>query len=82
MPRLKPTEAEMMDRRTRAVLASLKEENALDDEQMGKAMGRTKRTFQNRMKTPGDFTLDELRCIIRALHPTDAEIVKMIGGRA
>lgn len=79
MPKLKPTERELLDRSTRAVISSAKEINAVSDKEIARAIAKTVRTLQNKIKSPGTLTLDELRTIKKVLKLSDADVIRMVG---
>ncbi len=80
MPKLKPTESEQLDRSTRAVIASAQIEKDIRDEEIARALGKTKRTWSNKKDNPGTFTLTEIRTLIKTLRLDSQEILKLVGG--
>ena len=60
MPRIKPSEIEEHRRVVRACVASKRELNGWDDDQVAARCRFTTRTLRNRMNRPEEFTLQEL----------------------
>ncbi len=73
MPKLKESEEQQKDRLTRAYIAKNMELYGLSDEQIAAKLMCTKRTFQNKKKRPGTFTLGELRRLCTAIKISDEE---------
>ncbi len=73
MPKLKESEELQKDRLTRAYIAKNMELYGLNDEQIAIKLRCTKRTFQNKKKRPGTFTLGELRRLATVIKFSDEE---------
>ena len=73
MPKLKETDEQQKDRLTRAIIAKNMELYGLSEEQVAVKLRFAKRTFQNKRKRPGTFTLEELRRLGTALKLSDEE---------
>ena len=81
MPKVRPTDTEMCNREVRAILAAGQVRQAVTDDDVAKYMGVVPRTYQRRKKEPGDFSLRELRAIVKVMRLSDQEIVALIKGR-
>lgn len=79
MPKLKPDEKEMQNRKTRAVISYGMSKEAVTDNELAKRICRTDRTVRNKRKKPETFTLEELRILIKYLKLNDQQIVELIG---
>lgn len=79
MPKLKPDEKEMQNRKTRAVISYGMSKEAATDNELAKRICRTDRTVRNKKKKPETFTLEELRILIKYLKLNDQQIVELIG---
>lgn len=73
MPKLKESEVEQKNRITRAYIVKNMELYSLSDEEVALKLHIVKRTFQNKKKRPGTFTLDELRRLCNVLKFDDQE---------
>lgn len=73
MPKLKQSETEQKNCITRAHIAKNMELYGLSDEEVAVKLRIVKRTFQNKKKRPGTFTLDELRRLCNVLKFDDQE---------
>jgi len=73
MPKLKESEVEQKNRITRAYIVKNMELYSLSDEEVALKLHIVKRTFQNKKKRPGTFTLDELRRLCYVLKFDDQE---------
>lgn len=67
MPRIKPSESQMKDRMSAAIIKKHMILNQKTDNDIAIQVGFTKRTFQNKCKKPETFTLGELRKICSIL---------------
>lgn len=79
MPKLKPSDTELQNRRTRAAIRHNMEQEGITDEYLAKRFGCTVRTIQNKFKKPETFTFTELRILSRMLKMTDEQKAEMIG---
>lgn len=73
MPKLKESELEQKNRITRAYIAKNMELYGLSDEEVAVKLHIVKRTFQNKKKRPGTFTLEELRKLCTLLKFNEQE---------
>lgn len=73
MPKLKESEAEHKNRIARAYIAKNMELYGLSDEEVAVKLHIVKRTFQNKKKRPGTFTLEELRRLCNVLKFDDQD---------
>ncbi|SES69394.1 hypothetical protein [[Clostridium] polysaccharolyticum] len=78
MPKIKLSEQEEKDRRARACIAKNMELNGLNDESVAIKLHVTKRTFQNKKKRPGTFTLAELRKLSEVFKLSDEDKLQLI----
>jgi hypothetical protein len=68
MPRIKPlTQAEDKDRKLLAAITGAMAYEGKGNKQMAETMGMTYPTWRSRMKTPGKFTVEEIRRMKRVL---------------
>lgn len=75
MPKLKETAEQRKDNLVRAYIAKNMALYSLTDEVIAVKLMCTKRTFQNKKKHPGTFTLRELRKLCTVIKLTDEEKV-------
>ncbi len=78
MPKIKLSEQEEKDRRARACIAKNMELNGLNDESVAIKLRVTKRTFQNKKKRPGTFTLTELRKLVDILKISESDRLELV----
>lgn len=78
MPKLKPSANEQMNREVLAALNGGQTRKAMTDASTAKIIGIHKDTYQRHKREPERITLSELRCLVRVLKITDAEILRMV----
>ena len=78
MPKIKLSEQEEKNRKVRACIAKHMELNGLDDETVAIKLHVTKRTFQNKKKRPGTFTLTELRKLVDILKISESDRLELV----
>lgn len=61
MPKLKPSETEEQNKKTKACIVKCMAMQDMNDEEVANKLHVTKRTFQNKKKRPETFNLGELR---------------------
>ena len=79
MPRLKATEREIEDRRTKSIIRKYQELEGLSDPELAKRLGIGGSTLYSRMRDPSYMTLRELRILCKALD--DHDRVELLGVR-
>lgn len=79
MPRLKATEREIEDRRTKSIIRKYQELEGLSDPELAKRLGIGGSTLYSRMRDPSYMTLRELRILCKALDEHDR--VELLGVR-
>lgn len=80
MPKLKPSATELMDREIRAAILAGQERRAMDSKTTAKYLNMCKETFLRKNREPKDFTIENLRVLVRIFRITDDEILRMIRG--
>lgn len=63
MPKLKQTEAQKDRERMRRNLRVIQSMNGLTSEDAGKIIGKSRSTWDNRLKNPDSLTLEEVRTL-------------------
>lgn len=79
MPRLKATERDLEDRRTKSIIRKYQELEGLSDPELAKRLGIGGSTLYSRMRDPSYMTLRELRILCKALD--DHDRVELLGVR-
>lgn len=79
MPKLKPTELELQNRRTRAAIEHNKKLHAIEDKDIAKALGVTIRTVQNKENRPETMSMHDIRMFCKILKFTDDQIAELVG---
>lgn len=79
MAKLKKTELEEENCRTRAVIAYGMERQNVTDTDIANRICRVERTVWNKKRHPETFTLLELRILIKMLKLDERQIVELIG---
>lgn len=79
MPRLKATERDLEDRRTKSIIRKYQELEGLSDPELAKRLGIGGSTLYSRMRDPSFMTLRELRILCKALD--DHDRVELLGVR-
>ena len=79
MPKLKISDMEQQNRRTRAVISHNMEIYGLTNDDLAKKMNCAVRTVQRKRKMPETFTCAEIRILIKVLKLTDEQVVEFIG---
>lgn len=78
MPKLKPSATEMMNREVRASIMAGQERRDMTSESTAKCLGVCKETYLRRSREPENFTLENLRILVKIFKIPDAEILRMI----
>lgn len=81
MPKLTPNDKELADRIVRSCISSNKDLYAIDNEKLALKMMCHERTVRNRLDSPGDFSLAELRAVAKTLKFTPLQCASIIMGR-
>lgn len=79
MPKLKPSDTELQNCRTRAAIRHNMELYGITEDDLAKRFGKTRETIQNKFKNPETFTFSELRILSRMLKMSDEQKAEMIG---
>lgn len=79
MPKLKISETEEENRRTRAIISYGMSKEAITDLDIAKRICHSDRTVRNKKKRPETFTLSELRILVKLLKLNDQQIVELVG---
>lgn len=79
MPKLKPSDLEIQNRNTRAVIKYCQERTGVTDDTLAKSMCCTVRTIQNKRKHPDTLTLRELRVLSKVLKMTEEQKAELYG---
>lgn len=79
MPRLKPSEEELLNRSSRAVISYCMEKQSVEFKDLAKYMHCSLSTAQRSKKDPGRITLRELRRMAKALKMTNEQVLELIG---
>ena len=79
MPRLKPSETDIENRRTKSIICKYQEREGLSDPELAKRLGIGGSTLYSRMRDPSYMTLRELRILCKALD--DHDRVELLGVR-
>lgn len=79
MPRIKKTEQEEENNRTRAVIAYGMAKQEVTEEDIAKRICRAERTVFNKKRHPETLTLAELRVLVKLLKLNNQQIVELIG---
>ena len=77
MPKLKASETDMEDRRTKSIIRKYQEREGLSDPELAKRLGIGGSTLYSRMRDPSYMTLRELRILCKKLD--DHDKVELIG---
>lgn len=77
MPRLKATERDLEDRRTKSIIRKYQELEGLSDPELAARLGIGGSTLYSRMRDPSFMTLRELRILCKKLD--DHDKVELIG---
>ena len=78
MAKMAQTAEQKMDKACRTIIAGRMEEMDWINEDLAKSLKTSRQTVGNKRKEPGKITLNELRAMIRVLHISDAEIIRMV----
>lgn len=76
MPKVKLSPYDDIERNIRSTLARVQALNDYSDDDMAKLLGFTKKTYQNKKKSPRDFHMRDLIIIDRKFKFTDEEKLK------
>lgn len=80
MPKVIPTDRDMADRQTRAVIESAREMQGIDNPKLIKALNISASEYYRRRRDTDCFRLGDIRRIVRVLHISDEGIVKIVRG--
>ena len=80
MPKVTPTSREMTDRQTRAVIEAAREMQGINNPQLIKALNISPSEYYRRRRDTDCFRLGDIRRIVRVLHLSDEDIVKIVRG--
>lgn len=78
MPRLKPSETDIENRRTKSIIRKYQEREGLSDPELAKRLGIGGSTLYRRMRDPSFMTLREIRILSKGLD--DHDRLELIGG--
>lgn len=81
MPKLKMSDTEKQNRMFKATIIRNMELYGIDECQIAKVMGKTKRTVQNKINNPSSCTTDDIRIFIKMLKMTDNQVIDLLGIR-
>ncbi|MST73435.1 hypothetical protein FYJ75_00100 [Roseburia sp. MUC/MUC-530-WT-4D] len=79
MPKLKIPEYEMQNRRTKAVIAEITELEAVDTKALAKILGLSASSVNRKKRHPEQFTLAEIRALVKRFKLTAEQQAKLIG---
>lgn len=79
MPKLKIPEYEMQNRRTKAVIAEITELEAVDTKALAKILGLSASSVNRKKRHPEQFTLAEIRTLVKRFKLTTEQQAKLIG---
>ena len=79
MPILKIPEYEMQNRRTKAVIAEITELEAVDTKALAKILGISTSSVNRKRRHPEQFTLAEIRTLVKRFKLTTEQQAKLIG---
>ena len=79
MPKLKIPEHEMQNRRTKAVIAEITELEAVDTKALAKILGLSASSVNRKKRHPEQFTLAEIRSLVKRFKLTAEQQAKLIG---
>lgn len=79
MPKLKIPEHEMQNRRTKAVIAEITELEAVDTKALAKILGLSASSVNRKKRHPEQFTLAEIRALVKRFKLTAEQQAKLIG---
>ena len=68
----------MMDREIRASILAGQERRGIDNKQTAKCLGICKETFLRKNREPKDFTIENLRVLVKIFRIPDENILRMI----
>lgn len=79
MPKLQPSELELQNNNTRAIINYCQEHTRMTDEELAKRMGCSKRTIQRKKQFPHLFKMTDLRVLAKVLKMTTEQKAELIG---
>ena len=79
MPKLKPNDTELANRRTRAIISYGMDKEDISEKELAKRMCRDVRTVQNKRNKPETINLGELRIFCKLFKLTKEQIIEMLG---
>ena len=79
MPKLKPTDKEQMDSRTKGIIAYIKAKCGYDAETLALRIGISASGLYRKMEDPQTLKLREIRLLVKARKLTKEQIIELIG---
>lgn len=79
LPKLKPSDLEIQNRNTRAVIKYCQERTGVTDDTLAKSMCCTVRTVQRKRQYPETLTLRDLRVLSKVLKMTEEQKAELYG---
>lgn len=79
MPRLTPSEYEMQNRITKATISSAMIMQNVKPEMLAKALGISLSSVNRKRANPEQFTLAEIRALVKYLRMNDEQKIKVLG---
>lgn len=81
MPKVTPSDREMADRNTRAVINAAKEMQGIGNQKLMVSLGLSHTEFYRRQKDTDNYRLGDIRKLTKILHLTDEDIIRIVRGR-
>ena len=81
MPKIKPTDTELLNRQTRAVISYGMDKMAISEPELAKSINRDVRTLQRKRQHPENITLSDIRIFVRLFKLSDEQVINMLGIR-
>lgn len=79
LPKLKPSDLEIQNSNTRAIIIYCQERTRVTDDELAKKMGCSKRTVQRKKQFPDQFKMSDLRVLVKVLKMTTEQKAELLG---
>lgn len=81
MPKLTPSETELANRKTRAIISYGMSMIDISQKELAKRINRDERTLQRKRQHPETITLSDIRIFVKLFKLSDAQVIEMLGIR-
>lgn len=81
MPKVTPSDREMANRNTRAVINAAKEMQGYGNQKLITVLNISRTEFYRRQRDTDNYRLGDIRKLTKILHLTDEDIIRIVRGK-